>query len=308
MPNATCFLIAYGLVLVSELARFASKSASGSRWNARATTALFAVAFLTHTLYLVDRVWNAWSGDRFKPFSSWQDWGMVAAWTLAIAFAWMTWRRSDKQIGVFILPLILAIVGLAIAIPSSEPIVRAESSQSFWRLVHSAAMLLGTMFVTLGFAVACMYFVQAWRLKHLGASGSRIRLPSLEYLQSMGRKCMVGSAAAIGFGVVSGVIMNLTRDGQVAWTDRGILLTGALFLWLCIAALAQWASSQRGLGEWTAIMSILSFVIVVVALAVIVSRPHSSEPVGGGSRAMRAVVGASPSCPSFASGERRGIA
>jgi hypothetical protein len=123
-----------------------------------------------------------------------------------------------------------------------------------------------------------MYYVQARRLKHLGSSANTIRLPTLEYLQSMGRKCILGSAGAVGFGVVSGAIMNLTQDGQVAWTDRGILLTSGLFVWLCMAATAQWASSKLGRGEWTAAMSVLSFVIVVIALAVVVSTPHGTRP------------------------------
>jgi hypothetical protein len=278
MPNATCFLIAYALVFVSELARFASRSEIAGRWTTRATLGLFAIAFGTHSLYLVDRVWDSLFESRFKPFSTWHDWGILAAWTVAIAFAWMNWRRSDKQIGLFVLPLILAIVSLAVALPPAPPIANAESTASFWRWVHSAAMLLGTMLVALGFAFAAMYFVQASRLKHLGSSRSGIRLPSLEYLQSMGRKCILGSAAAIGFGVVSGVIMNLSRDGEVAWFDRGIVLTGGLFVWLCIAAIAQWASAHRGRGEWTAAMSILSFIIVVIALAVVVSTPHGAHP------------------------------
>jgi hypothetical protein len=278
MPNATCFLIAYFLVFLSELARFASRSEFAQRWTTRTTFGLFALALLTHTLYLVDRIWSSFSDARFKAFGSWHDWGFLAAWTIALACAWMGWKRSDKQIGLFVLPLVIAVVGLAVAFPSNSPIANPQSSASFWRLVHSAAMLIGTMLVTLGFAIAMMYYVQARRLKHLGSSANTIRLPSLEYLQSMGRKCILGSAGAVGFGVVSGAIMNLTQDGQVAWTDRGILLTSGLFVWLCMAATAQWASSKLGRGEWTAAMSLLSFVIVVIALAVVVSTPHGTRP------------------------------
>ncbi len=70
--------------------------------------------------------------------------------------------------------------------------------------------------------------------------------------------------------------MNFTRDGFVAWTDRGILLTTALFVWLCIAAVAQKISSTRGKGEWTAALNILSFAIVVAALAAVVTAPHGA--------------------------------
>ncbi len=278
MPNASCFLIAYLLVFVTELVRFASRSERSQLWSTRASVGMFAIALLTHTLYLIDRVLASQADPLLKAFSSWQDWGLIVAWLIAVAFAAMIWQRSDKQIGLFVLPLILAIVALAVAFPSASPNANPQATASFWRLMHSAAMLLGTMLVTLGFASAAMYLAQAWRLKHRVGTTNRLRLPSLEYLQTLGRQCILGSAAAVGFGVVSGAIMNLTQDGRVAWTDRGILFSGGLFAWLCVAAVAQWASSHRGRGEWTAALSILSFIIVVISLAVVVTTPHGTSP------------------------------
>lgn len=278
MPNETCFLIAYLLAFLAELTRFVFSGERVRRWSPFATTAMMALALLTHSLYLIDRIWNSSVGNQVAVFRSWHDWGFLAAWLVAAASFWLSCRRSDKQIGLFVLPIIIAIVGLAVAFPSASPIATSSSSASFWRLVHSAAMLVGTMLVALGFAVAMMYFVQGWRLKHLGSSANSLRLPSLEYLQSLGRKCILGSALAVGFGVISGAIMNLTQDGQIAWNDRGILFSAALFLWLSTAAVLQWFSSSRGRGEWTAMLSVLSFAIVAAALAVVMSAPHGANP------------------------------
>lgn len=277
MPNETCFFIAYVIAFVLEISRYASSKESPRRWASWAAFAMMAVALVTHSLSLVDRVATSWAGNQFTAFRSWHDWGFLVAWLIALASFWMSCRRSDKQIGLFVLPIILAIVGLAVAFPSSSTIATSTSPASFWRLVHSAAMLVGTMLVALGFAFAMMYFVQERRLKHLGTTANKLRLPSLEYLQSIGRKCILGSALAVGFGVISGAIMNLTQDGQIAWTDRGIVFSGGLFIWLSVAALLQWVSSNRGRGEWTAILSVLSFVIVVAALAVVMSAPHGSK-------------------------------
>jgi hypothetical protein len=83
--------------------------------------------------------------------------------------------------------------------------------------------------------------------------------------------------------------MNFTRDGFVAWSDRGIVLTTALFIWLCIAAFAQKISSHRGKGEWIAALNILSFAIVVAALSAVVTAPH-----GDGKRLQDATVEKSP--------------
>jgi len=278
MPNATCFLVAYLFVLLIEGVRLASARESLRRWLTGLSLGLFLLAWLTHTLYLADLAFQGvvqQQGLRF--LKTWADWSIVAAWTIALAYCIMLWRRSDKQIGIFLLPLILVLVILAVVFPSESPIGRANSTVSFWRMVHSMAMLIGTMLVALGFASAVMYFVHAWNLKRSLSMRMPFRLPSLEYLQQMGRNCILGSAASIGFGVVSGAIMNFTRDGSVAWTDRGILFTSALFAWLCIAAVAQKISSHRGKGEWTAALNILSFIIVVVALAAVVTAPHGAQ-------------------------------
>jgi hypothetical protein len=279
MPNATCFLLAYALVLFAELARFALRQEGARRWATRSALVLFLVSLGTHTLYLVDRLWMHWGSDERGPwFGTWQDWGIFVAWMIAWALMVMWWRRSDKQIGLFVLPLILGLIGVSVAVPSVSPIASSQAATvSFWRLVHSVAMMVGTMLVTLGFASAAMYYVHAWKLKRRGMGRDSIRLPSLEYLQSMGRNCILGSAAAVGFGVVSGAVMNFTRDGQVAWTDRGIVFTGGLFLWLCFAAMAQRFSANRGRGEWTAAVNVLSFIIVVILLAMIVSSPHGQD-------------------------------
>lgn len=278
MPNETCFLVAYVLALIAELVRFVSSRETVQRWSTVLATAMMALALLTHSLYLLERIWNSWTGNHGFAFRGWHDWGFVVAWLVAAASFWMSCRRRDKQIGLFVLPIIIGVVGLAVAFPTASPIAPSVSSASFWRLVHSFAMLIGTMLVAIGFAMAMMYFVQGWRLKHLESSTKTPRLPSLEYLQAMGRKCILGSAFSVGFGVISGAVMNLTQDGQVAWTDRGILFSAALFVWLSVAAILQWVSSSRGRGEWTAILSILSFVIVVAALAVVISAPHGIKP------------------------------
>ncbi len=283
MPNATCFLVAYVLVFLLELVRFGSASDASRRWTSRATVALLALALLTHSLYLVDRIGTSWAGGRFTAFRSWHDWGVLAAWFVALCSVWMSWKRSDKQIGLFVLPIVIGIVALAVTFPSDAPIAPSQSSASFWRLLHSAAMLIGTMLVVLGFAIALMYFVQTSRLKKIGSAANGLRLPSLEYLQSMGRQCILGSAGAVGFGVVTGAFMNLAQSGQIDWTNRGILFSTALFVWLSLAAMLQWISSRRGRGEWTAILSVLSFLIVVAALAVVMSTPHGHTSTGSGS-------------------------
>jgi len=273
MPNAKCFLAIYALVFCLELGRWIGLSPRGKTWLMKLLVLTTAIGLLTHSLYLLDRIFlSAASEQAWRLAFSWHDWGILTAWALAIAYGVLLLRRSESWIGLFVLPLLLAIIGASISVPS-VPLNQA-SSASLWRLVHGIAMTLGTMLVTLGFAMAIMYLIQEWRLKTKRLGKSLLRLPSLEYLQSFGSKCLLCSAAAIGFGVVSGVVMNLVKDGQVNWTDRGIIFSGGLFLWLFTACILQWHYSKRGSGHITARMNILSFVIVAIALYLVVSAPH----------------------------------
>lgn len=233
------------------------------------------VSLFTHTLYLLDRIFLATSGTTSTWAISWHDWGILSAWTLALAYVWLLIQRSENWIGIFVLPFVLMLVSVSIIL--SPKTLESANSATGWRLLHGFAMMVGTMLVSLGFAMAAMYFLQAWRLKNKRASQSRFQLPSLEYLQLFGRNCLLGSAASIGFGMVSGVIMNLTRDGRVEWLDRGILFSAGLFVWLVIASAIQWQLSRRGSGDATTWMNTLSFLIVAAAVALVLSTPHGGN-------------------------------
>lgn len=288
MPNATCFLIAYSVVFVLEIARWRLAATGNVGWWTRAALiGAASISLFTHTLYLLDRVFLATSGTTSTWAISWHDWGILSAWTLALAYVWLLIRRSENWIGIFVLPFVLMLIGVAIVL--SPKTLESANSATGWRLLHGVAMMVGTMLVSLGFAMAAMYFLKTWRLKNKRSSRSRFQLPSLEYLQSFGKNCLLGSAASIGFGMVSGVIMNLTRDGRVEWLDRGILFSAGLFVWLVIASAIQWQLSRRGSGDATAWMNILSFLIVAAAVALVLSTPH------GGNTALNPVVNGPPS-------------
>ena len=80
MPNATCFLIAYLLVLVIESVRFVISGESLRQWLTRVSLGMFLLAFLTHTLYLADLVIQGiWYEQGFRYLKTWGDWSIAAA-------------------------------------------------------------------------------------------------------------------------------------------------------------------------------------------------------------------------------------
>ena len=293
MPNVTCILIAYVLVFGVEGIRWWIPAGNSARDKGLKFLLLCtaSVALLTHTLYLLDRVFVTMGVGR--ALSSWHEWAIFASWAIAIAYGFLLVRRGESRVGMFILPTILLLLGISLALP---PITLADTSYSVsgWRFAHSVGMLVGTVLVSIGFAMGLMYFLHATRLKNKRGLGSRIPLPSLEYLQTSGRICLLGSAASIGFGMLAGVIMNLTKDGRVEWLDRGILFSGGLFVWLATASFAQSILSQRGSGRATAAMNILSFAIVAAAVALVLTTPHGGnrkvDQVNGEAAGLEGVV------------------
>ncbi len=264
------------MVFCLEMARWVGLSPRGKSWLMKLLVLSTAIGLLTHSLYLLDRIFLAAVTARSSGFAlSWHDWGIFTAWALAIAYLFLLLRRTESWIGLFVLPLLLGLIGGAIAIPN-QPINQASSAVQ-WRMMHGIAMTIGTMFVALGLAMAIMYLIQEWRIKSKLAFKGLLRLPSLEYLQIFGSYCLLCSAASIGLGVVSGVLMNLVQDGNVNWSDRGIVFSSGLFLWLVVASAIQWYFAKRGRGNFTAWMNILSFVIVAFALYLVVSAPHGGR-------------------------------
>jgi hypothetical protein len=279
MPNATCFLLAYVLVLLLEFGRWRPVS---SIWDWRLKVALLlamGVALFTHTLYLLERALIGYRAETSWTAISWHDWAVLASWALGAVYSFLLLRRGNSRIGIFVLPIVLLLTGGAIALPP-EVGVHPDSAASAWRFAHGLGMAAGTVLVSLGFSMGAMYFLHSSRLKSKRPLQSRFPLPSLEYLQSSGRFCLIGSAISIGFGMVAGVIMNLTRDGRVEWMDRGILFSAGLFVWLTIASLTQWFLARRGSGHAIAWMNILSFWIVAVAVLLVLSTPHGGNKPG----------------------------
>ncbi len=279
MPNATCFLIAYVVVLLLELIRWKTVSPVWDRRLKQVLLLAATIAVFTHSVYLLDRVFIASGNNPNLALVSWHDWGVLASWALATVYGFLLVRRGDSRVGIFILPTVILLVAGAIALPPTAG-MESTNTATGWRLAHSVGMIAGTVLVSLGFAMGLMYFLHASWLKGKRRLQTRVRLPSLEYLQTSGRVCLLGSAASIGFGMVAGVIMNLTRDGRVEWLDRGILFSGGLFLWLAFASFAQWHLTRKGSGRATAAMNILSFLIVAAAVLLVLSTPHGGNRQG----------------------------
>ena len=169
----------------------------------------------------------------------------------------------------------MALLGLAIILGDRPPFSRTEAVE-VWRSVHAIAMMAGSIAVLIGFLAGIMYLVQSRRLK-LKRAGSSFRLPTLESLGRLNRRCLVGSTIAVGIGLIAGVVMNLNRWGNVGWTDRGVLLSTLLLVWLLGATGVEYFYAPASRGRKAVYLTLASGGFLVLAMIGVLTTSHGQS-------------------------------
>jgi len=278
MTSPIVILIAallYAVALLGEVLRTRStRFALDSTLRVVAGTTI--LAFVLQTIYL----WGRAVGAQASPLSSPHDWCLLASWLLAGAYLYIRLDFPRASLGMFVLPLVLALIGAA-QLADQEPF-SASRANRFWGNVHGSFLLLGTVAVLFGFVAGLMYLVQSHRLKHKMISTSGFRLPSLEWLQRINSRALVGSLLLIGVGFIAGVILNVVKhqgDEHVPWTDPVIVSSSILLGWLILASVFNLLYPATRRGRKVAYLTLASFAFLVIVLAVLLLSPsqHGSS-------------------------------
>ncbi len=273
----SCFLLSYLLVLLMEASRIFLKLPGRNVL----LIGMLVVGLVAHSIFLVNQL-SIITLDAERPqlLSNWFQWVVLGAWGLALACLILTVRNPNGSIGLFLLPLVLALIGLAQILRNSAPF-HPETTINIWRAIHGVSLLVSTMFIALGLAFGAMYLVQSHRLKNRKLQRSRIKLPALEFLQSMNRLSLFSSAGGLAVGLLSGIVLNFNREGQISWLSGDILFTFALFAWVLSAALVELASRGALGGRRSAYLVIANFMFMVLVLSLVLygshGQPASSE-------------------------------
>ena len=192
-------------------------------------------------------------------------------WLLALAYLYTEMTTDERAMGVFILPLLVALQAIPALRPGIED--RAAVLQGPLFGVHVSSLL----FAYASFALACVIGItyvllfKEIKAKHLGFFYAR--LPSLQVLDSMNQKAIVVGWVFLTIGLVVGAIWT----GQVRGTAPGDPRVQAMSLQdpKILVALVSWgiysfeAFAARRIG-WggrrTAYLSALGFAIVLLNL------------------------------------------
>jgi ABC-type transport system involved in cytochrome c biogenesis permease subunit len=216
------------------------------------------------------------------PLSNWYDWCLMVAWLLAAVYLIDLLRRPRASIGLFMLPAVLALVGLAWLVRHAQP-AAVEQAQSIWTTVHVLALLMGTAMVILGFVICVMYLVQSWRLKRKLRPRPGFKLPSLEWLQRTSERALISSCALLASGVLAGVVLNLIhgQQGEAAlpWKDPGVVTSSLLLLWVVVAGVFNVVYRPARQGRKIAYLTLANFGFLVLVLGLLLFGPsqHSSQ-------------------------------
>ena len=265
-----CFAASYAVALLLEVSRLFF------RLPVRLVVMLGfgAAGLLAHTLYL----WNhASDSDGGVPFSSWHLWFVMAAWLLAAIYLGLAASRPQSPIGIFALPVTLALI-LAAQLSDPQAGFRRDEARTVWEGVHGVALLLGTVTTALGFVAGLMYLVQSYRLKHKLLPRPGFRLPSLEWLQTVNKQTLYVTAILVAIGVFAGVVLNVNQGG-IQWSDALIVSSAGLLAWLFAATLFEMLYKPAQQGRKIAYLTIANFVFLAAVLWIVLfgSNPHAVQ-------------------------------
>jgi len=255
-----CFAASYVVALALELVQLA---------RPRPVQRLLALIFggagvLAHTIFvLVQPLPLA------TPFGSL----VFLAWILAVFYFYGSLHHRRLAWGVFVLPLVLGLVGLAKMFPadtsSSSGLLWdlfGGDGKQFWAVLHGYLFVLAAVGICVGFVASVMYLVQVQRLKSKVAPGAGPRLFSLERLETMNRRALLLAFPLLTVGLMISITMLLQSGTGLAGLSSPKILS-TVGSWLLFALLLYLRYGIHVRGKQMALLTIVAFVLMVVALA-----------------------------------------
>ncbi|MEX0689569.1 MAG: hypothetical protein WD072_13010 [Pirellulales bacterium] len=250
--SIVCFVASYAVALGCEASRLVFRS--GVRGMVMVGFA--AAGLVAHTLFLG---WRAVS-ESTVPLSSPFDWYLLAAWLLAAGYLWLALTNPRTPVGLFLLPVVLALVGAAV-LASREPFLQSPAAQ-VWARIHGSFNLAFSVSVALGAVAGMMWLIQAGRLTRKQPPLKGFRMPSLERLALVTHRTLGVAAWTAVAGFVSGIVLNAVKlPESVPWTDPVVMRMGMVVAWLVVADGVTLATRRRPGGDriaaWLSVASLM---------------------------------------------------
>ncbi len=219
------------------------------------------------------------------PLSSPYDWYLLAAWMLAAGYLYLTVANPRTPVGLFVLPVVLALIGAAQV--SSRAAFPQSPATQVWGAIHGSFNLAASVAVALGAIAGLMWLIQAGRLARKQAPLAGFRMPSLERLAAVTARTPSIAAWTAAAGFVSGIVLNAVNRRRglmetVPWTDPVVLRMGTLVAWLVVADALAAAARRRPDGPRTgARLALVSLAALTLSIlwGLLAPTKHGQPPV-----------------------------
>jgi ABC-type uncharacterized transport system permease subunit len=233
----------------------------------RAATTLLVFAAFVHTFVIGMQTMDVEHVPIINPSSAISTF----VWMLALAYLYTEMTTDERAMGVFILPMLVALQAIPAFQPGIEP--RAEVLQGPMFGVHVSSLI----FAYASFALACVigitYVLLFKEIKAKQLGFFYARLPSLQVLDSMNQRTIVVGWVFLTLGMIVGAIWTPQARSYAAADPRVQAMSlqdpkifVALVCW-AVYSFEVFAARRIGWGgRRTAYLSALGFVIVLLNL------------------------------------------
>lgn len=226
-------------------------------WIGRAATAILAIGFAGHTACFVFQALGAGIPFTSKALVlSGFAWGIVAVHLVAQLVYRMT------VVGAFVAPVATLFAFVAEFAPGSPN--SGAPLPSWWLALHLVTLMLGYAFFAVSFCVAIIYLMQERFLKAHKLGALFRRLPSLDTLDRLNQRTIVGGFALLTFGLLTGAARAaVTPVTAPVWQDPTVIFTAGIWLWYAFAVQSRLFAGWRG--RKSAYFAIVGFSTAIVS-------------------------------------------
>jgi ABC-type transport system involved in cytochrome c biogenesis permease subunit len=196
------------------------------------------------------------------PLAGQFGWLVLLTWVLAIFYLAGSLHHRRQAWGVFVLPLIVGLLVLAVSF--GQPPKTPRTPQELWGPLHGWLVLLAAVGVSIGFLASLMYLFQARQLRTKVLPGQGLRLLSLERLEAMNRRAIDLAFPLLTAGLLLGALLTF-QDRLPGWSDPRVL--GSVVLWLAFAVLLYLRYGRHLRGRQVAVWTIVTFVLLLFCVA-----------------------------------------
>jgi ABC-type uncharacterized transport system permease subunit len=273
MPLNALLLVLYALAGIAYAIQFARRTLNTNR----AAPVLLVFAAFAHTFVIGMETMRV----AHLPFATATSATSTFVWLLALSYLYVELTTGERAMGVFILPLLIALQAIPAASPMLEP--RSPILESPWFGVHISSLLFAYASFALAAVLGITYVLQFKEIKakHLGFFYAR--LPSLNVLDEMNLRAVKIGWLFLTVGLITGGIWasQLQPSGDPRVTAMSLSDPKIFVAVLCWAVYSFELYAQRAIG-WrgrrAAWVSAVGFGIVLlnfVAVSYFFTRSHN---------------------------------